>query len=329
MVQMITALAGGVGASLFLRGLLAVVPEKEVAIIANTADDAVVHGLAVSPDLDTITYTLAGVSDPQQGWGLAGETWNALASLERYGAETWFRLGDKDIGTHLYRTQRKAHGAPLSAITAEITSAWGIESRLLPMTDDRVETRLTLVDGSEVSFQEYFVHLRHDPPVKQVRFDGSASARPGPGVLAALAGAHLVIVCPSNPLLSVAPILSVPGIEAALTRRRDSVVAISPIVGGRALRGPADHLMEELGYEPSVKGVARLYSPFAAALVIDDQDASSAAEVSAEGMRCITTNTIMDSTVASEALARTVIGSFPGARDEGGAGPQFDPETLR
>lgn len=326
---MITALAGGVGASLFLRGLVTVVPDTEVTIVANTADDSVIHGLYVSPDLDTVTYTLAGAGDPERGWGLAGETWNVLASLERYGVDTWFRLGDRDIGTHLYRTQRMARGAPLSAITTEITTAWGLEPRLLPMTDDRVETRLTLLDGTEVDFQEYFVHLRHQAPVKQIRFEGSGGAHPAPGVLDALDRADLVIICPSNPLLSVAPIISVPGIEDALTRRRGSVVAISPIVGGKALRGPADHLMEELGHEPSVAGVAELYSRFAATLVIDERDAGSAGQVAAAGMRCIATRTIMDSMEASEQLARTVIESLGDAQGVDTAGQESAAATIR
>ncbi len=303
----IAALAGGVGAARLLRGLVRVASAEDITVVINTGDDATVHRLHVCPDIDTVIYTLAGVSDPDRGWGLASETWNALTSLERYGADTWFRLGDRDLGTHLYRTERIAAGAPLSTITREIASAWEIGARLLPMTDDRVETRLTLFDDSEVSFQEYFVRMKNSVPVKAIEFAGATQATPGPGVIDGLNAADVVIVCPSNPLLSVAPILSIPGIRASLERRRESVVAVSPIVGGRALRGPADHLMAELGHEPSAAGVAKIYASIASILVIDDQDAELAAEVAKAGMHCVVTGTIMDTLDASEALASAVL----------------------
>jgi len=265
---MIVALAGGVGAARLLRGVQAVVAPDTVTAVVNTGDDIVLHGLHISPDLDTVTYTLAGAINPETGWGVTGETWAAMDALERYRGATWFRLGDKDLATHLYRTQRLGEGAPLSLVTREIASAWGVAVGLVPMSDDRVETRL-VVDGQEIGFQEYFVGRQHSVPVESVRFDGVERARPGPGVLEALAGAERVVLCPSNPIVSIGPVLAVPGIEAAVRARRDDVVAVSPIVAGAAIKGPADHMLAELGHEPSVVGVARLYAPLAATLVVD------------------------------------------------------------
>ena len=251
---MITALAGGVGAARLLRGLVRVVAPDEVTAVVNTGDDTELHGLHISPDLDTVTYTLAGLNDDERGWGLAGETWRVMDSLERLGGETWFRLGDHDLATHLYRTQRLAEGATLSQVTAEITQSLGVDVPLLPMSDDPVRTRLTLLGGPEVSFQEYFVGHRHAVAVSSVRFAGAEAAGPAPGVLDAIAGAEVVVVCPSNPIVSIGPLLAVPGIADALRARRDQVVAVSPIVAGAALKGPADRLMAELGHEATVVG---------------------------------------------------------------------------
>jgi LPPG:FO 2-phospho-L-lactate transferase len=313
---MIVTLAGGVGASRFLRGLLAVVDPASVLAVVNTADDIVLHGLAVSPDLDTVTYALAGAVDPHQGWGLAGESWTVMGALERFrplapGASdagtTWFRLGDRDLATHLYRTQRLREGAPLSEITAELVRAWGLGCRLLPMTDDRVETRLVVEGEGEIGFQEYFVHRRHAVPVRAVRFAGAESASPAPGVMAALESAERVVIAPSNPLVSIAPVLAVPGIDEAVAARRDDTVAVSPIVAGAALKGPADRLLSELGHEPSVVGVARLWAPWAATLVVDEADAGLAAAVEEEGVRCVVAPTVMHGPAEAAALARVVI----------------------
>ena len=307
---MITALAGGVGAARFLRGLVEVVDPGDVTAIVNTGDDIVLHGLAISPDLDTVTYTLAGAIDPERGWGLAGETWAAMEALDRYRGQSWFRLGDKDLATHLFRTQRRAEGTPLSGVTAEIVAAWGLALRLLPMSDERVETRVTLADGgAEIGFQEYFVGRQHSVAVSGVRFAGAESARPGPGVLDAIAGAERLVICPSNPIVSIGPILAVPGVEAAVAARRADCVAISPIIAGKALKGPADRLLVELGHEPSVVGVARLYSPLAAALVIDEADADLAGAVEAEGMRAVVAPTIMHGPAEAAALAKVVLGT--------------------
>jgi LPPG:FO 2-phospho-L-lactate transferase len=280
--------------------------------VINTGDDEVLHGLHISPDLDTVTYTLAGAANPATGWGLAGETWRVMDALERYGGQTWFRLGDQDLATHLYRTERLAEGAPLSAITKEIAKAWGVLSHLLPMSDDAVRTRVTLASGEEVSFQDYFVRRRHSVAVGGIRFEGAESSRPAPGVLEALTGADRLVICPSNPLVSIAPILAVPGIEEAVRARRDDVVAISPIVAGAALKGPADRLLTELGHEASVVGVARHWAPIAGTLIVDEADADLAGQVEAEGMICLATATVMDHPGVGESLARLVVGEAIG-----------------
>lgn len=304
---MIVTLAGGVGAAKMLAGLVQVVDPAEVTVIGNTADDVEMHGLHISPDLDTITYTLAGAVNPDTGWGLAGETWSAMDSLQRYGGNTWFRLGDRDLGTHLYRTQRLREGATLSEVTAEITAAWGLTLRLLPVTDDPLATMVTVDGEGEIGFQDYFVGRRHSVPVSKIRFSGAESAVAAPGVLDAIAGAEHLIVCPSNPIVSIGPLLAVAGVMSALAARRERVVAVSPIVAGAALKGPADRMMAELGHDPSVVGVARLYSPWAATLVIDEADADRAAEVEAEGMRCVVARTVMTGPAQAAALARAVL----------------------
>lgn len=305
----VTVLAGGVGAARLLTGMVRAVPPASVTAVVNTGDDMVLHGLAISPDLDTVTYTVAGAIDPERGWGLRDETWQAMATLDRYGGATWFGLGDRDLGTHLYRTQRQAEGAPLSTVTDEIARAWGLELTVLPVTDDPLRTMITLAEtGEEVGFQDYFVARRHAVPVKGVRFAGAPDARPAPGVLDAIAGAATVVVAPSNPIVSIGPVLAVPGVQEAVEARRDTVVAISPLVAGRALKGPADRLLRELGHEDSVVGVARLYAPFTGTLVIDHADADRADEVRAEGLRCVVTDTIMRDPAAAAALSAVALG---------------------
>jgi LPPG:FO 2-phospho-L-lactate transferase len=293
-----------------------IVPPAEVTAIVNTADDVVLHGLHVSPDLDTVTYTLAGAVSPARGWGLEPESWTAMQALERYhdvrprGSEagvTWFGLGDRDLATHMYRTRRLAEGARLSEVTDEVARAWRVGVRLLPMTDDPVETRMQVAGEDEIGFQEYFVKLRHAVPVSGIRFVGAEDARPAPGVLEALTGAEAVVICPSNPLVSVAPILAVPGVRAAVVDRRETVVAVSPIIAGRALKGPADRLLAELGHEVSVVGVARLYASLASTLVVDEADRPLAAAVEAEGMRCVVAPAVMKGVAEAAALARTAL----------------------
>jgi LPPG:FO 2-phospho-L-lactate transferase len=311
---MIVALAGGVGAARMLRALSAVVAPTEITAVVNTGDDVTMHALHVSPDLDTVTYTLAGAINPETGWGLTGETWQAMTELREVsgGRLGWFNLGDQDLGTHLYRTTRLLEGATLTEVTAELAARWGVGVRILPMSDDRVETRVVLAaadgaPGDEIGFQEYFVGRHHAVAVSSVRFDGLEVARPGPGVLAAVAGAELIVICPSNPIVSIGPVLGVPGVADAVAARRDRVVAVSPIIAGRALKGPADRLMAELGHEPSVVGVARLWAPWAATLVIDSADAALAGAVEAAGMHAVVAPTIMSGPAESAALARVVL----------------------
>jgi LPPG:FO 2-phospho-L-lactate transferase len=307
---MFAALAGGVGAARFLRGLVRVVPPADVVAVVNTGDDEEVHGLHVSPDLDSVTYTLAGAANAAQGWGLEDETFAALDALARYGVPTWFRLGDKDLATHLYRTQRLRAGAPLSVVTAEIARAWDLTLRLLPMTDDPVRTRITVDDGgatTELAMQEWFVRERAEPRVRAVRFEGAAAARPAPGVLDALRHADVIVVCPSNPVISVGPILAVPGIREVLVARRERVVAVSPIVGGAPVKGPADRLMAPLGIEVSCVGVARTYAEVCGTLVVDRVDAARAGEVEAAGVRAVVADTMMRSPEIAAALAEQTL----------------------
>ncbi|HUY67607.1 MAG TPA: 2-phospho-L-lactate transferase [Acidimicrobiales bacterium] len=303
----IVALAGGVGAARLLRGMVEVVPPADITAIVNTGDDTVLHGLHIAPDLDTVMYTLADAINAETGWGLAGETWRVMESLRRLGGVTWFNLGDRDLATHCYRTQRLSEGATLGQVTAELARSWGVEIGLVPVTDDPLRTRLQLVDGPEVGFQEYFVRLRHDVPVSGVRFDGAEQARPGPGVLEALRSADSIVVCPSNPVVSIGPLLAVPGVEEQLEGARDRIAGVSPIIAGAALKGPADRLLREMGFESSVVGVARWYSSWMGTLVIDEADADLAGAVEAEGVRCVVAPTVMSSLDRSAALSRTVL----------------------
>jgi len=303
----ITALAGGVGAARLLRGMVEVVPPGDITAIVNVGDDTDLHGLHISPDLDTVLYTLADAINPETGWGLAGETWRVMESLGRLGGVTWFNLGDRDLATHLYRTQRLSEGAPLGTVTAELTERFGVSVRLVPATDDPLRTRLLLEGGNEVGFQEYFVKLHHDVAVREVRFVGAADARPGPGVLEAIGNADTIVVCPSNPVVSIDPVLAVPGLPEALAARRDSIVAVSPIVAGAALKGPAGRLLVEMGSESSVVGVARWYAPWVSTLVVDEADAAMAPAVEAEGVRCIVAPTIMSDISRSAALAQVIL----------------------
>ena len=297
-------LAGGVGAARYLTGALEAFDPTTVTGIVNVADDVVLHGLHVSPDLDTCTYTLAGAIDPERGWGLADETWQAMAELGRYGGEDWFSLGDRDLGTHLFRTARLHAGATLTEVTAEITAAWELGCRLLPVTDDRVETRVELTDGREVGFQEYFVGMQHSVDVAGVRFAGADTASLSSQVTTAIESADALVIAPSNPIVSIGPLLAVPGLRALVEARRDRTVAVSPIIGGAALKGPADRMLRELGEESSVVGVARRYRDLAATLVIDDIDRDLAPAVEAVGMRAVVMPTIMNGPGVAAALAR-------------------------
>ena len=316
---MITALAGGVGAARFLRGLVQVVPPAEVTAVVNTGDDDRFHGLLVCPDLDSVTYTLAGAQNPDTGWGLVDETFHTMDAIERYGAPTWFRLGDRDLATHLFRTQLVDGGVPLSEATARIAEAWNLEVRMLPMTDDSVATRITVTGADsgtdagdpaaerELAMQEWFVKERCEPPVVRVHFRGADTSRPGPGVLEALEAAETILICPSNPVISIGPILAVPGIRDVLVRRRDRVVGVSPIIAGRPVKGPADRLMGPLGIDVSCVGVAREYREFCSTLVIDSGDAARAGEVEAQGVRAVVADTLMTDARVAAALARETL----------------------
>ena len=318
---MIAVLCGGVGAARFLAALSGVVEPSDTVGIVNTGDDTTMHGLFISPDLDTVTYTLAEAIDRDRGWGLGDESWRAMEALQRYAsvrpdgsaaAPTWFNLGDRDLATHFYRTARLREGATLSEVTAEICLAWGVTQRLVPMSDETVSTIVTLASGGDVSFQEYFVKLRHDVSVQHVRFEGAATAKLTAGLDDALRTAEAVLIAPSNPIVSIGPIRALAGVDRLLGARRSSVVAISPIVGGAALKGPADRMMSELGHEPSVVGIARLYATIAATLVIDPVDAHLVDAVEAEGMRAVVTPSVMSSAAIGEELARAALRAASG-----------------
>jgi LPPG:FO 2-phospho-L-lactate transferase len=307
----IAALAGGVGAARFLRGLVRAMPAEDVVVVGNTGDDDVFHGLHVSPDLDTVTYTLAGAVGPA-GWGLSGDTFRTLEAYERYGEATWFRLGDADLATHLYRTTRLREGATLTEVTAEITLAWEVKAKLLPMSDDRVATVIDVVPlgGGEpvpMKMQEWFVRERAQPPVAGVRFEGAAGARPGPAVLDALAEADAILLCPSNPVISIGPILALPEVRDALRARRKDVVGVSPIIHGATVKGPADRLMAAAGIEVSCAGVASMYADICGTLLVDDTDADRVGDVERHGVRAAVAPILMGDAEGAERLARRAL----------------------
>ena len=303
----VAVLCGGVGAARLLQGLVDVVPPTELTAIVNVGDDMELHGLHISPDLDTVVYTVSGQVSRERGWGLEGETWQAMEMVGRYGGADWFSLGDKDLGTHLFRTDQLHRGRALHEVTADIAGAWGLEFAILPVTDDRLRTMVTVPGEGEITFQEYFVGRQHQVPVSEVRFDGADDAAPAPGVIEALEGADRIVVAPSNPAVSIDPVLAVPGVADVLRQRRDAVVAVSPIVGGRALKGPADRLLVELGREASVVGVAQWYRDVVGTLVLDRVDADLAPAVEAVGLRAVVTDTIMADPAVTRALARTIL----------------------
>ena len=317
---MITVLAGGVGAARFGRGLIRAIDPHNVTMVVNTGDDTVLHGLYISPDIDTVVYTLSNSIDPTRGWGLANETWRAMEALQRFSAvrpenstaaPTWFNLGDTDLATHFYRTARLQEGASLDQVTSEIQNAFEVKAQIVPMSNDRVATKVLIADHSPIAagqllaFQEYFVKHQHSLPVQSVDFEGIDSATCI--ALPHITQADAVVVAPSNPIVSIGPIISLHGVRDALTARRDSVVAISPIVAGAALKGPADRMLTELGFDASVVGVARMYAPWCSTLVIDTADAALAPLVEKEGMRCVVTPTVMSSVDVAAELARVTL----------------------
>jgi len=322
---MLVALAGGVGAAKFLRGLLRVHDPADLVVVGNTGDDLRLHGLAISPDLDSVAYTLAGVADEERGWGLAGETWNVREALVRLGEPGWFALGDRDIATHLLRTRLLAEGASLTEATAVLCRRLAVPVRLLPMTDQPVETRVE-VDGPDgpldLGFQEWWVGRQAADPVRSVRFSGVEDARPAPGVLEAIAAADGILLCPSNPVVSIAPILAVPGVRAAVEGAGCRVVAVTPIVGGAPVRGMADRLLPAWGVEVSARGVAGLYAGLADAFVLDAVDAGQAAEVAALDLEPVVVPTLMRTVEDAAALAKAALGVLGGVRGTRGRVPR-------
>jgi LPPG:FO 2-phospho-L-lactate transferase len=302
----VVVLSGGVGGARFLRGLVDAVDPAAVTAVVNVGDDLEVLGLSVSPDLDSVLYALAELGDEERGWGRADESWNALATVESLGGEAWFRLGDRDLGLHLVRTQALRAGERLSAVTARLTAALGLETTILPATDESLRTWLDTPNGS-FDFQQWFVARAHRDPVDRVRFEGAADARPAPGVLEALHDAELILIAPSNPFVSIGPILAVERIRAALERRRVPCVAVSPLIGGAAVKGPAASMLRRLEGGTTPAHVAHCYAGLVDALVLDEADAEGTDAVAALGVRPIVTKTLMRDAAARRALAEAAL----------------------
>jgi LPPG:FO 2-phospho-L-lactate transferase len=300
-----------VGAAKFIRGLVRLIDPRRLTVIVNTGDDEQFYGLHVAPDLDTVTYTLAGLVNRANGWGRAGESFHALAELGRLYGKPWFGLGDRDLATHLYRTERLRAGAPLSLVTAEIATRLGVKSRLIPMTDDPVRTHVKLKRrAAALSFQEYFVRGRARGAVDQIELRGIEQARPAPGVIDALTNARAIILAPSNPFVSLGPILQLRGVREALRAAKDRVAAISPIVGGKPVKGPAHKMMRGLGHEVSPLGVARLYRDFVGLFVVDNVDRQYLDAIRDLGINAVATDTIMSTAVRAARLAGVVLRAF-------------------
>lgn len=302
----IAALAGGVGASKLLLGLYQEMDPGALTIIVNTGDDLVLHGLKISPDLDIVTYTLAGIVDPEKGWGFRGETFHALRRLAAFGRPDWFNLGDRDLATHIHRSALFEEGRTLSEAAESIRAALGVKARILPMSDDPVPTIIETNEGA-MHFQKYLVKRRAEPIVEGIRFTGVEQARPAPGVLEAIREASRIIICPSNPLISIGPILAVPGVRVELRARKDDVVAVCPIVGGKSLKGPSDKMLAQLGYEATALGVAKLYADFSGTFVIDSADKAAAKAISALGKRVTIMPTVMKTLTQKRKLARALL----------------------
>ena len=301
----VTALAGGVGGSKLLVGLQDALPAGDLTAIVNTADDASVYGVHVSPDVDIVTYWLSGRADVERGWGIKDDTFNLIAGLERLGVDVWFQLGDTDFATCMFRTTRINEGATLTAVTDEIRRALDVPTRILPMSDDPVRTRIVAEDGRTLEFQEYFVRERQEPKVREVRFAGIADAKPGPAVVDAITDADVLILCPSNPVVSLAPILALTGVRDAL-REHPRVIAVSPIIGGRALKGPADRMLPAVGAEVSASGVAKLYADLCDVFVVDGSDSEELDFIQAP-TRGVALDTVMHDRAASKRLAQALL----------------------
>lgn len=303
----VVALAGGVGGAKLAHGLVLELPPEKLTVVVNTGDDFQHLGLTICPDLDTVCYTLAGIANPSTGWGRAGETWQALETLGALGGPTWFRLGDRDLGLHLERTRRLKRGQRLSQITRHFCKVWDVKCQVLPMSDDSVPTWVYTVDEGELTFQEYFVHRQCHPSVTGFRFEGVERSHPAPGVLSALEQADLVVICPSNPWVSIGPILAVPGIRQALGGNAAPVVAVSPIIGGQAVKGPAAKMYAELGIQPSAISVAKHYGSLLTGFVFDELDAGQEDQIKEMGIRPLITDTLMKTAQDRRRLAREVL----------------------
>ena len=304
-----TVFAGGVGASRFLQGMVQAVPPGEITVISNTGDDVEMFGLHVSPDTDIVIYALAGAVNPETGWGLTGDSFAVVDQLQRFGYERWFNLGDRDLAMAIHRTRLIHDGVPMHEIVAGLAEAWGLACTILPMTNERIETRITGPSG-ELPFQDYMVKLRTELDVRDIRFAGADEATPAPGVIEAIRDAQTVILAPSNPLVSIGPILAVPGVRAALASSKAKRAAISPIIAGEVVKGPAAKMMATLGYEVSALGVARIYAGLIDLMVIDNLDRELAPQVEALGLRCLVTDTMMTSSERKAELARDVLAAL-------------------
>ena len=303
----VAALAGGVGAARLLSGLVAVMPQEDLTVIVNTGDDFRWHGLLVCPDIDTIIYTLAGIANPETGWGVEGDTFRCLERLSTLGLDPWFRIGDRDVATHIYRTNLLAGGLTLTSATEAIRKQNGIRASILPMTDSPVPTIVDTDEGT-LEFQDYFVRRRCAPRVRGISFKDISGALPAPGVEEALADADAIIICPSNPFISIGPILAVPGIEEAIENSPATVAAVSPVIGGKAVKGPTAVMLSQLGHEVSPVGVAKIYSGLLDVFLVDEGDAAFAPGISAMGIETHASRILMDTPSASESLARTLLG---------------------
>jgi LPPG:FO 2-phospho-L-lactate transferase len=303
---MITALAGGVGAARFLQGLVKLVPEENLTIIVNIGDDVELYGLHISPDIDIVMYTLSGIVDEEKGWGIKGDTFHCLETLQRYGYETWFKLGDRDLATHIHRAYLLRRGYKLSEVTARLSQALGLKVRILPMTNEKFDT-FVVTDRGKMHFQEYLVKRGAQDKIVNVEFEGADAASPAPGVVDSILESEAVVICPSNPIVSIGPILSVKGIREALQKTKAKVVAISPIVSGAPIKGPADKLMSGLGVEVSAYGVAAYYKDFLDVFVMDSIDSAQKTKIEAMGLKVVVTNTIMKTLQDKVELAKVVL----------------------
>jgi len=302
----ITALAGGIGAAKLLLGLQSAIDPEDLSIIANTGDDILLYGLRICPDVDTVIYTLAGVINQHTGWGIGGDTFETLSWLARYGERTWFNLGDRDLAAHIFRTELLNRGASLSEVTDKMRQSLGVRSKIIPMTDEYSPTKVVSDEG-EMHLQEYFVRRRCEPRVRQICLEKAEASRPAHGTKDAIANANAVIVCPSNPFISIGPILAVPGIRDALRQTPARVVAVTPIVNGRALKGPTADMLRDLGHDQSPIAVAKMYQDFANAFVLDQRDSSMRGEIEKLGMRVLVADTVMDTLEKKRALANSIV----------------------